>query len=151
MCSYATLKELFRFFSKSFTTVTNCPSALAQDFLLLWWNVNYLPKSSTGKQMILPPLCIQFRSAWTDFERIKAIEIFSFDNISANRKKRPPNNAKGTEYKTHKNHENQRKKLRSNHSLIVFVRRKKGKITTAIRMMEKNQQLLNEVYIQKTW
>jgi hypothetical protein len=99
----------------------------------------------------LPPLCIKFRSARTDFERIKAIEIFSFDNISANRKKRPPNNAKGTEYKTHKNHENQRKKLGSNHSLMVFVWRKKGKITTAIRMMEKNQQLLNEVYIQKTW
>ncbi len=83
-------------------------------------------------------------------ERIKAIEIFSFDNIFANRKKRLPNNAKGTEYKTYKNHENQRKKLGSNHSLMVFVVRKTSKITTAIRMMEKNQQLLNEVYIQKT-
>ncbi len=42
------------------------------------------------------------------------------------------------------------KNLGSNHSLMVLVRRKKGKITTAISMMENNQQLLNEVYIQKT-
>lgn len=42
------------------------------------------------------------------------------------------------------------RKLGSKHSLMVFAERKTGKITTAIRMMEKNQQLLNEVYIQKT-
>jgi hypothetical protein len=52
--------------------------------------------------------------------------------------------------KSTKTMKTQRKKLGSNHSLMVFVGRKTGKITTAIRMMEKNQQLLNEVYMQKT-
>jgi hypothetical protein len=84
---------------------------------------------------------------------LRELRLLGFSGLSTYRqtgKRGHLNNAKGTEYKTHKNHENQRKKLGSNHSLMVFVGRKTGKITTAIRMTEKNQQLLNEVYIQKT-